>query len=140
MIDIENYVVNTVITALSSLSTVTVYSDYEASSSTFPCVTVIQESNVSADTFDNGSTSENHADVLFTVTVYSNLTSGAKEEAKKILDVVDTAFEGMKFQRTLCQALPNKDDRLYRYTARYAARVGKGKTNGTTITHQIYRR
>lgn len=136
MIDIENYVVNQIASALSDI---TVYSDYEDNPSVFPCVTVIEENNASADTFDNGSTLENHADLLYTVTVFSNLTDDAKGEAKGIMDTIDGVLQGMKFKRTFCQPLPNSDHSIFRYVARYTARVGKGVTVSDVTTYQIYR-
>lgn len=136
MIDIENYVVNAVATALSDIL---VISEYVEAPPEFPCVSIIEESNVSAETFDNASPNENHADLLYTVNVYSNLQSGAKAEVKDIMEEVDTVLEGLKFQRTMCQAIPNADRTIYRMTARYTARVGKGVTDGETTTYQIYR-
>lgn len=136
MIDIENYVVNAVATALSD---VLVLSEYVEAPPEFPCVTILEDSNVSADTFDNASTTENHADLLYSVNVYSNLQSGAKQEAKRIMASVDTVLEGFKFQRTMCQAIPNADRNIYRISSRYTARIGEGVTDGETTTYQVYR-
>lgn len=140
MINIENYIVNLIAT---SLSDVTVLSDYVDTPPSFPCVTVVEDSNVSAQTFDNASPSENHADLLYSVNVYSNLVSGAKAQAKDIMDRIDAILENLKFERIMCQPMPNVDRTIYRYTARYRVRVGKGVTttndNVTTTTYQTFR-
>ena len=136
MINLENYIVNLIAT---SLSDVTVLSDYVDTPPSFPCVTVVEDSNVSAQTFDNASPSENHADLLYSVNVYSNLVSGAKAQAKDIMDRVDAILENLKFERTMCQPMPNVDRTIYRITARYRVRVGKGVTDGTTTTYQTFR-
>lgn len=136
MINVENYIVNAISEALPE---VLVISDYVDVPSEFPCVTVVEESNVSSNTFDSGSTLENHANVMYSVNVYSNLESGSKSQAKELMDRVDEVFEGFKFTRTFCQPIPNIDRTIYRYTARYTATIGKGVTTDDTTTYQIYR-
>ena len=140
MINIENYIIDLI---ANSLSDITVLSDYVDMPPEFPCVTVIEDSNISAQTFDNASRTENHADLLYSVNVYSNLVSGAKAQAKGIMDRIDAILENLKFERIMCQPMPNVDRTIYRYTARYRVRVGKGVTttsdNVTTTTYQTFR-
>ena len=140
MVDIENYVINAV---AEGLSDITVIGNYVDVPSSFPCVTIVEDTNVSANTFDNASPLENHADLTYSVNVYSNLVSGAKAQAKSIMSRVDAILENFKFERFFCQTVPNVDRTIYRYTARYRVRVGKGTTTTvgdvTTTTYQTYR-
>jgi hypothetical protein len=79
---------------------------------------------------------ENHANLMYQVDIFSNLTSGKKAECKKILKVVDEKMSEMGFVRILCEPIENLEDAtIYRITARYNAIVGR-KINGI---NQIYR-
>ena len=82
---------------------------------------------------------EHHTRVLYEVNVYSNKTSGAKSEAKKILEIVDSSFQNMKFTRTFKQPIPNADKTIYRIVARYEAVIAEYQTIGEDKVYQVYR-
>ena len=58
--------------------------------------------------------------------MYSNKTSGKKEECKKLMKTIDGTLSGLNLVRTFCQPTPNLEDAtVYRITARYRAIVDK---------------
>lgn len=84
---------------------------------------------------------EHHAYVSFQFDAYSNNTSGKKEEAKAIMNLIDEAMLGMNFVRTMCQPTPNIDRSYARYTARYEGVASEGRDDGNgNIVHDLYRK
>lgn len=142
MIDVENLVIDTISKAIkaSAYSTALVVSDYTDMPSKFPCVSVIESDNSTYRRTQDNDLKEHHTRVLYEVNVYSNKTSGAKSEAKKILDIVDTTFQNIKFTRTFKNSVPNKDKTIARMVARYEAIIGEEQTIGSDKIYQVYRR
>ena len=142
MIDVENLVIDTISKALkaSAYSNTLLVSDYTDSPSSFPCVSVIEMDNYTYRKTQDDDLKEHHTNVMYEVNVYSNKTSGSKSEAKKIMEVVDTAFQNIKFTRTVKQAIPNRDKSIYRIVARYEAVIGEGFKQGDDTIYQVYRR
>ena len=140
MINIENIVVNAVHTALSSYTTqypnLEIQSMYVQSPSKFPCISVVETSNVTYQPSHTG-LQEEHARITYDVNVYAN-DARLKETAKTLADVVDTAMLNLKFTRTMSGQTPNIDRTIYRYTMRYEAVVQKGVTDNGKITYQMY--
>lgn len=136
MIDIENYVFNNISKELrNKFQNIFVKSEYVKNISDFPCVFINEKTNtVLQETSDE--VIENHANLMYQVDIFSNLTSSKKAECKKILKVVDEKMSEMGFVRILCEPIENLEDAtIYRITARYNAIVGR-KINGI---NQIYR-
>lgn len=140
MIDIEKVVFTQIANAIEeNYPNATVVSEHLGTVSSFPCVEIVEENNSTyVRSLDNDLT-EHHANLLYSVNVYSNKVSGAKTEARNILEIVDRELQAMKFIRSFMQPIPNADRSIYRLTARYTAIVGKGITEGDTTTHQMYR-
>ena len=132
MIDVENLVIDTISKAIgaSAYSNTLVVSDYTDTPSSFPCVSVIEADNYTYRRTQDNDLKEHHTNVMYEVNVYSNKTKASKEEAKAILDIVDTAFQNIKFTRTLKQSIPNRDKTVYRIVARYRAIIGEAQTIG----------
>lgn len=141
MIDVENLVIDTVSKAIkaSAYSTALVVSDYTDMPSSFPCVSVIESDNSTYRRTQDNDLKEHHTRVMYEVNVYSNKTSGAKSEAKKILEIVDSSFQNMKFTRTFKQPIPNADKTIYRILARYEAVIAEYQTIGQNKVYQVYR-
>ena len=139
MIDIENVVFNKVATALrNEYSDISVYGEYVSSPTSFPCVTLVEDDNyIYRRTQDTNV--ENHVNVMYTLTVYSNLESGKKQEAKAIMAKADELMLGMNFTRTMRNQIPNEDRTIYRIVARYEAVVEKAATIGDDDVYHIYR-
>lgn len=141
MIDIENLVINTVKTAvLAAYPSCTVYGVYVEAPSAFPCVSIVEDDNYTYRPTQDESLQEHQATVMYSVNVYSNLAAGAKEQAKAIMAVVDTAMQNMKFTRTVRSQIPNIDRTIYRVVARYTAVVGEPQTVDGNTVYQMYRK
>ena len=141
MIDIESIVFDTVYKAVKSkFPKAEVKSVYVESAAEFPCVCVVEDDNRTFQKTLDGRINEHHAELLYTVTVYSNKKNGKKEEARAIAKVIDEAMQGMKFTRIMLNQIPNIDQRIYRIVGRYRAIVSEGlkQSDGKTI-YQIYR-
>ena len=141
MIDVENLVVDTIKKALqaSAYSSAYITSEYTDTPSSFPCVSVVEADNYTYRKTQDGDLKEHHANVMYEVNVFSNKTSGRKAEAKKIMEIVDTAFQNIKFTRTFKNSIPNKDKTVHRIVARYEAVIGEGQTVGNDTVYQVYR-
>ena len=130
MIDVEADVFSYVATALRSeyiSPPIYVASVKKRTPSTFPAVQIVETSNViSTDTSDSARL-ENHADLMYEVHVYSNLSSGAKKQAKEIMSFVDERFKELGFVRQLCEPIDNGDSSIYRYVARFIGRASVDK-------------
>ena len=142
MIDVENLVIDTISKALkaSAYSNTLLVSDYTDAPSSFPCVSVIESDNYTYRKTQDDDLKEHHTNVMYEVNVYSNKTSGAKSEAKKIMEIVDNSLQNIKFTRTLKQPIPNKDKSIYRIVARYEAVIGEVQTIGQNKVYQVYRK
>lgn len=141
MIDIENYVITEVKTALSSTyPEASVYGVYVEAPSAFPCVCIVEDDNYTYTQSQDNDLVEHQANVMYSVNVYSNKKTGAKEEAKGIFDVVDLTLQNMKFTRKVRTQVPNVDRTIYRVTGRYYAVVQEPQTEGGKTVYQIYRK
>ena len=124
MIDIENMLFTKMKNALPK--TVKTGAMYTNSQSEFPFVTLIVMDNSIYDRFIDSGRIENAVEIMVEVNVYSNKTSGKKEECKKLMKTVDETLSELNLVRTFCQPTPNLEDAtIYRMTARYRAIVDK---------------
>lgn len=141
MIDIENKVLSVVREAvLAQYPTASVYGEYVDVPASFPCVTVTEDTNYTYVYSKDDQLSEHHAEAQYSVNVYSNKQTGAKLEAKDILNIADNAMQGMKFWRTMTRQVPNVDRSIYRLVARYRAVIGEPTQVGDNLVFQIYQR
>ena len=139
MVDIENKVFDTVSTAVkASYPNCLVSSVYLRTPADFPCVSIYEADNSVNRSSRTLESIENHANVMYEVNVFSNLSGERKSEAKAIAEIVDNAMVGLGFTRTLKSPIPNEDITIYRIVMRYSALVAKGETEGNTTTYKIY--
>ncbi len=134
MIDIENEVINTLIDDLREAYTdIWVYGEEPKTLANFPTVTVEQlDNSVYQRTQDSGSI-ENHARVMFQVSVYTNAAVGRKSQAKGIFETVNETMSGFGLTRTMLLPVQNLDNRdVFRLVGRY---TGVVSTSG-----EIFRR
>jgi hypothetical protein len=142
MIDIENVVFNTVATALrTAFPGIFVSGEATPSPSSFPAATIVEMDNTTHISTLGTEMVEKHADLMYQVEVYSNLSSGKKTQCRSIMSAIDTQMMNMGFVRTSSgpQDIPNADTTKYRMVARYRGVVGK-TIAGTADKYQIYRR
>ena len=64
--------------------------------------------------------------------MYSNLISGAKQQCKDVMALVDEQLQALNFVRLFCTPSKNADKKYFRMTARYRAVVSEN--------YMIYRR
>lgn len=87
----------------------------------FPAVSIVLKSsdvNTSAITFESV---ENIVSEEYEVGVYSNLIDQreAKNEALRILGIINDGMAERYYMRTFCQHIPNADTKITRYVARF---------------------
>lgn len=141
MIDIENKVLSVVREAvLAQYPTASVYGEYVEVPASFPCVTVTEDTNYTYVYTKDEQLAEHHAEVQYSVNVYSNKQTGAKLEAKAIMNIADNAMQGMKFWRTMTRQVPNVDRTIYRLIARYRAVVGEPTQVGNDLVFHMYQK
>ena len=141
MIDIENKVFNDIAVPLrEQFKGIYVVGEFIDLPNSFPCVTLVEEDNFTYTGSQDTSLQENHANIVYTVNIYSNKAKGKKTEAKAIADVIDNLMQDMKFTRTFRSQIPNTDRTIYRIIMRYSAIVSKGKTDGDSTVYQVYRK
>lgn len=141
MIDIENKVLSVVREAvLAQYPTASVYGEYVEVPASFPCVTVTEDTNYTYVYTKDEQLAEHHAEVQYSINVYSNKQAGAKLEAKAIMNIADNAMQGMKFWRTMTRQVPNVDRTIYRLIARYRAVVGEPTQVGDDLVFHMYQK
>jgi hypothetical protein len=141
MIDIENKVLSVVREAvLAQYPTASVCGEYVEVPASFPCVTVTEDTNYTYVYTKDEQLSEHHCEVQYAVNVYSDRQTGAKLEAKAIMNIADNAMQGMKFWRTMTRQVPNVDRTIYRLIARYRAVVGEPTQVGDDLVFQMYQK
>lgn len=141
MIDIENKVLSVVREAvLAQCPTASVYGEYVEVPASFPCVTVTEDTNYTYVYTKDEQLAEHHAEVQYAVNVYSNKQTGAKLEAKAVMNIADNAMQGMKFWRTMTRQVPNVDRTIYRLIARYRAVVGEPTQVGDDLVFHMYQK
>ena len=129
MIQIEDELFTAIATALRSAYTgIYVAGEYVNQPPQMPAVFIVEQDNsVYQRGVDSGDT-ENFAEVMYQVDVYSNKNKGRKAECKAIIGTVDEQFNRLGFTRTFLNPVPNMNDAtIYRMTARYRGVVSKDK-------------
>lgn len=107
---------------------ISIYSEYVHAPESFPSVSIVEADNSmflpALDT--EGS---HHSQLMYDVNVYSNLSSGRKEQAKEIMQTTDEIMQDLGFVRLSRQplALPNAETSIYRMEARYRTVVDENK-------------
>ncbi len=127
MIDVENYVVDKVAKALrAEFKGIFVVSTDTDAPSKFPAVCFWEQSNVPLASTQTAHSRENHTELMYQGNIYSNLTSGGKQQCRKIAAVIDRVMTGMGFIRIFGQPVLNPSDTsISRYSVRYKGIAGK---------------
>jgi len=141
MIDIENKIITTLKNAITTYdNTIKVYTEYVQVAESFPVVTIIEESNTTYRKSLDIAKKEHHANLLYSINVYTNDDNGRKQRAKNIANVIDAKMLELNFTKTQSRQIPNVEKTIFRYLLQYEAIVEEGKTSGTTTTYKIYRK
>lgn len=125
MIDIENQVVDMLTKALrEKFEPIYVYGEAVKVPAGYPCVTIVEQNNSVAQQYIDSGGIENAIDVMYEINVYSNLSKGKKQEAKRILNFINDILDKAGFVRTISQPVANLNDTsIYRILSRYEARI-----------------
>ncbi len=103
---------------------------HEVSPPYFPAVFIEQTFSSELDACRDSSGEENANAVIWTVNVYSNSESGAREQCRRILAIVDERLRLRNMKRLTARPIDNAaDPSVYRYVGRFTGIVGK---DGTT--------
>lgn len=147
MIDIESKIVDTIYNAVKAS---TAYPDadvttgFDEKTAIFPCVVVEEVDNAPVINTITDDCSENYTRLIYEVSVYTDDKNKAKSEGKKIMAIVDSALQGLKFRRIRKNKPLNIDRTVFRQYGRWEVIVSKPftKTDGQTETtvYQMYRR
>ena len=129
MINIENELFNNVSNSVRAVyPNIYMTGEYVKSPPSFPSVSLVEMDNTVNTFTQTSSETENHANVMYEVNVYSNKSKGKKTECKEIITLIDKEMIALGFSRIMLQPIPNMDDAtIYRMTARYKAVVSKNK-------------
>lgn len=141
MIDVENYIVNHIISVLSEpFPEARVLSSRARTPSEFPCVVLYESGNKTLESTRWIDGIERHAEIRFTAEVYTNDRSGKKEKAKNILAVIDTEMQKLGFFRTShSYSFTSAESTICGITAAYRGIVGEG-AEASQESLYIYRR
>lgn len=141
MIDIESKVFDTVFNAvIAEYPNADITTGFDEKAATFPCVVVSEINNQPYRSSNTDDCAENHTRLTYEVSVYTDNVNVAKTEGKRILGIVDSALQGLKFRRVHLNKPLNIDRTLFRQYGRWEAIVGKPiEVNGNTV-YQMYRR
>ena len=140
MINIENLVITKISAALESAfsdkflpsGNGIITSEKILATESFPCVSITEESNTVYRRSQDSSGTENHANVMYEIEVFSDKSSGGKIECKTIFKVIDDEMGKMNFTRIMLQPITNASPTLTRFLGRY--------TGVVDTTGRIYRK
>lgn len=130
MIDVENQVITFVTEAFEGTNYEDIYlsSDPARTPNTFPCVYLAQSDAYEPASSRPASREQLFETVVFECYVYSNKTSGAKAECKKVMEIVDEAMRIHGFTlMTETPLMPNVDTVKAIRFSRYRANVSTVK-------------
>ena len=143
MIDIGSKVVDTIFNAVranNAYPNADVTTGFDEQNAIFPCVVVEETDNAPLRNTNTDDCAENYTRIEYEVSVYTDNTFTAKTEGKKILAIVDTALQGLKFRRVHKSRPLNMNRTLSRQYGRWEVVVGKPITVGEKTVYQMYGR
>ena len=125
MIDLESPLLTEIAGVLrSTYKGITVYGEYVPAPAGFPSVSFVEMDNATYLPARTNRPVEQYAEVMYEVNVYSNLSRGKKDQAKAIMDTIDTMLQQYGFERITVQPIQNMNDAtIYRMVGRYRAVV-----------------
>ncbi len=93
-----------------------------------------------ADEFYAGYTNLDAKRIVIDVDVYSTLQSGAKQQCKAIMALVENRLMSIgPFEQLFCNQIRNADQRIFRMKARYRCTAVQEQETDGDITVRIYR-
>ena len=117
---------------MNELSTANVTQTYAATPAKFPTVFVREIGHFTPNITGTMSNAQDISERTWEVQVFSNLKTGAKEQAYKLMDAVKSAFRSMYFLETFEAPLEGASTTYYVLVARFRRIVGSGEDMPTT--------
>lgn len=142
MIDIESKVVDTIYNAVKAQNAypdAEITTGFDEKTATFPCVVIQEVNNAAYRRTITDDCAENHARIEYEVSVYTDNVDKAKTEGKAILNLVDSALQGLKFRRVRKNQPLNIARTIFRQYGRWEVIVAKPVTVGQNTVYQMYR-
>ena len=103
-----------------------VSSEHVLAPPSFPAVFMEQTYSSEVDSGRDSSGEENLNAIIWTINVYSNSESNARDECKRILAIVDEHLRSLNMKRVTARAIDNATDpSIYRYMGRFTGIVDK---------------
>jgi len=141
MIDIQSKVVDTIFTAVTTqYPNADVTTGFDEKTAVFPCVVVQESDNIPYQNANTDDCAENYTRLIYEVSVYTDDVNKAKTEGRKILNIVDTALQGLKFRRIRMNQPINIGRTIFRQYIRSEVIVSKPITVGDKTVFNLYRR
>lgn len=92
----------------------------------FPAVSIIEAVNQTEESREDTSDSENAAILSYSVNVYSNSASEAKQECRAIMKLIDERMRLLNMRRSFSRPVNNAaDPSIYRLVARFTGMVDR---------------
>lgn len=133
MIDIESEVYDPLYDLLcDKLPGIFVTGETVAAPTEFPCVSIEEVDNYTKESTRDSGGNENHAVVMYEVTIHSNKATGRKSECRAIAAMVSDYFQGKGFTRLSMNPAPGGGEKVYRLVCRFAGTV--------SADHYVFRR
>lgn len=134
---VTHYTNNTIYTvirtaALASAPNAHVTQTYTPSPSKFPCVFAREIGRFTPQQTVTVSNAQDIYETTWEVQVFSNLQSGAKEQAYKLMNAVKNALRGLYFVETMENPIDNSNNKYYTLVARFRRVIGSGESVPTT--------
>ena len=143
MIDIESKIVDTIYNAVkanNAYPNADITTGFDEKVAVFPCVVITETNNQPFRNANTDDCAENYTRLTYEVSVYTDNKDKAKTEGKKILAIVDSALQGLKFRRVHLNKPLNIARTIFRQYGRWEVIVGKPITVGNKTIYQMYRR
>lgn len=128
MIYTQNAIYTAIRTAvLDSVPTANVTQTYAATPSKFPTVFAREIGHFTPAQTQTLTNQQDVYETTWEVQIFSNLTSGAKEQAYKLMAAVKTALRGLYFLEVSETPIDNANAKYYTLIARYRRVIGSGE-------------
>lgn len=141
MIDIESKVVDSIFNAVTTeYPDADITTGFDEKTAKFPCVVVEEKNNFDYQKTATDDCSENHAKLIYEVSVYTNNVDDAKTVGKKILNIVDETLKSLKFRRVRKNQPLNIARTIFRQYGRWDVVVSQPVVSGEDTIYYLYRR
>ena len=133
MIYTQNAIFTVIRTAvLNTISTANVTQTYSATPSKFPTVFAREIGHFTPAQTQTLTNQQDVYETTWEVQIFSNLTSGAKEQAYKLMAAVKTALRGLYFIEVSENPIDTANEKYYTLVARFRRVIGSGEEFPTT--------